>query len=657
MKIKIITVVMLFFLILSSFNVHSEEVDDSNDVLLCSESTIISCSDEIIQETVSDEYVKLEIENTNSYLYEEGMPMLPAITKTYSLPFGSKIKDVVCTVGEVKELSISKKILPCSTAQAKSSLIKKVENEINEEFYQSNDFYPNNWYDYKVTGGYGENGLCVYVTVTTYPVRYNPNKNTIHQISDFDIELIYEEGDNPESSAAQYDLVIITPAVFSGLLTPFVEHKQNYGVRTLVKTVEDIYTEGFLAEYDEIGRDKAENIKYFIKHAIETYNIEYVLLLGGLKGQKWPAIEIPSKGAYTVGSNWYVPVRYSNNPDLFEEAYITDLYYADIYDGVGDFSSWDSNGNGLYGEYTDNKTDYVPDVKVGRLPCRNINQVLTVLQKIIDYEQNTFDSEWFTRTAVFGGDTFPPDHEGEFGFYEGELVTNVTANYMEDAGFNVSRIWASNGNLKDVAGIVQVFDNGSGFMHFTGHANPTTWSTHPPDNHSWLIDFLRMDMALLDNIDKLPIVVIGGCHNNQFDVSLSNMVRGILKYGLIKYFKQRDPVGRFWYMEWVNDCWSEHLLTRKNGGSVATIGNTALGLEYPNAECTTGLSGWIESRFFYEYSQNNMDKLGDAHSGAIKSYIQIIQNIPNSADNRKTIEQFILFGDPSMQIGGYPSII
>ncbi len=42
------------------------------------------------------------------------------------------------------------------------------------------------------------------------------------------------------------------------------------------------------------GRDKPEQIKYFIKDAIETYNITFVLLVGGTKG---------------IRKQWYVPVR------------------------------------------------------------------------------------------------------------------------------------------------------------------------------------------------------------------------------------------------------------------------------------------------------------------------------------------------------------
>ncbi|NIM97229.1 MAG: hypothetical protein GTO24_03805, partial [candidate division Zixibacteria bacterium] len=57
-------------------------------------------------------------------------------------------------------------------------------------------------------------------------------------------------------------------------LQPLIAHKNSRGVQTVLKTTEEIY-----AEY--VGRDEPEKIKYFIKDAIETWGVDYVLLVGG----------------------------------------------------------------------------------------------------------------------------------------------------------------------------------------------------------------------------------------------------------------------------------------------------------------------------------------------------------------------------------------
>ena len=176
----------------------------------------------------------------------------------------------------------------------------------------------------------------------------------------------------------EYDLVIIAPDEFSSEIQPLVEHKNNFNVKTILKTTEEIYS-----SYE--GRDSSEKIKYFIKDALETWNTKYVLLMGGRK---------------LLSENWYVPVRYSQLDDGFgNPEFLSDLYFADIYKEGGEFEDWDSNGNNIFGEWGFNgdKLDLVPDISVGRLPCRTKDEVKTVVNKIIFYETNTFGKSWWQR--------------------------------------------------------------------------------------------------------------------------------------------------------------------------------------------------------------------------------------------------------------------
>jgi len=57
-----------------------------------------------------------------------------------------------------------------------------------------------------------------------------------------------------------------------------------------------------------------------------------------------------------VGNFQQVPRRLTNletdTGGLYEELnFATDLYYADIYDSVGEFSNWDTDNDGIYGEW------------------------------------------------------------------------------------------------------------------------------------------------------------------------------------------------------------------------------------------------------------------------------------------------------------------
>ena len=155
------------------------------------------------------------------------------------------------------------------------------------------------------------------------------------------------------SNCQIFDLLIITPAQFEKELESFVEHKRNVGISTIITTLDDVYDEMYWH-----GRDEPEKIKYFIKSAIEEWGTKYVLLVGGKKGQ------LPL---------WHFPVRYVSMDNGWEPHFISDLYYADIYDENDDFSSWDSDGDGHYGEWYcgaepgDINIDLSPDVAVGRL--------------------------------------------------------------------------------------------------------------------------------------------------------------------------------------------------------------------------------------------------------------------------------------------------
>ena len=180
----------------------------------------------------------------------------------------------------------------------------------------------------------------------------------------------YDTIQKQTSKIEEYDMVIISPALFSEALQPLINHKNSVGIRTLLKMTEEIYD-----EYD--GRDKPEQIKYCIKDVVETYHIKYVLLVGGRVGQSF---------------QWYIPPRYSHVDDGFmHKEFLSDLYYADIYDEQMDFEDWDSNVNNIFSEwYVDESKphdvmDLKPDVSLGRLPCRYEQEVEIVVEKIIEY--------------------------------------------------------------------------------------------------------------------------------------------------------------------------------------------------------------------------------------------------------------------------------
>jgi hypothetical protein len=421
------------------------------------------------------------------------------------------------------------------------------------------------------------------------------------------------------SDTSLCDLLIITPSTYVKALEPLKEHKNTNGIKTSIVPVNRIY--------DDIwyGRDTAEKIKLFIKKAYDETQIKYVLLVGDFRT---------------------VPIRYVHNTDSFEQYFISELYYADIIDKNGDFSSWDTNNNGMYGEWNgeeaqDKDIDLYPDVCVGRLACRNVFEVKIMVHKIINYETTTYNTEWFHRIVGVAGDMYPP---GSYPFptpgYEGE--DNVLTDISYLSGFENTTLFTSDGSFKGPRDVLREVNKGCGFLLFYGHGNPAVWSTHPPDDASvWIEGLSVKTMPRLRNNEMLPVCVVNSCHNLQFDVNVFNI------------FHQA-----FGYMTWIPECWGWKLTRKIGGGSIATIGYSGLELTKEDKESQQGAADYLDNSFFYTYGVNQIDILGEVWKQSIVRYLDkypIHWNTPAAGDfaiDAKTVQQWVLLGDPSLQIGG-----
>ena len=427
---------------------------------------------------------------------------------------------------------------------------------------------------------------------------------------------------------SDYDLLIITPDEFSNTLQPLKKHKEKFGVKTSIVSLSYIYAD--IVD----GHDNPEKIKLFIKKTFEESGIKYVLLVGNFRK---------------------MPIRYVYNDEPYEyfpEPYfISELYYSDIYDENGNFSSWDSNDNGIFGEWKDDEAqdkdiDLYPDVYVGRIACRNRLEVRIMVNKIINYETKTYGSDWFNKILAIAGDTYPP---GSYDFptpdFEGEENAKTAISYM--VGFENTTLFTSDNTLTGPADVIREINSGYGFLFFDGHGNPMLWGTHPPnDIVNWTDGLTLIKMGYLNNKNMLPICLVGGCHNNQFDTNIFNLIGDF-------YWAYATGI-------WTPECWGWKLTRMLRGGSIATIGNTALGMTKEDKVSQEGASDYLDSQLFYEYGTNGTDILGEAWGKAITNYIDKYpidwnqNSTSDSAIDAKTVQQWVLLGDPSLKIGGYP---
>ncbi len=599
-------------------------------------------------------YANINLEGANSFTYLPGKPILPAYNKKLNLPFGATIKDIDCIPKNIQTKTIENKIIPAPNAVITNIENNKAEYEMDEEIYNSNNYYPEKWYTISTGAGLDENSEHkTFVNIKFNPVKYSPNQNKIQYAEDIEVNIKYQTSEEtPFPETANYDMVIISPSEFKGELQRFVAHKNKYEIETYLKTTEEIYN-----EYD--GFDKPEQIKYFIKDAIETEGIKYVLLVGGMTS----LISGKSRDDENQGSqDWYLPVRYTNlreSGGVYDPGFISDLYYADIYDSEGNFSSWDEDkygeSDGVYAKWSmfgsRDIIDFYPDVMVGRLACRNLNEVKNVVTKIIDYERLKHETNWFDDMVLIGGDS----HDDAEDYVEGEVAcSHIADTYMEE--FNPIKLYASNGktspNIPSPEAIKREITAGCGHLLFEGHGHPGSWNTHWPGEFNWEdtpggIDIL--DFPSLKNDVKLPVCVIGGCHNGQFNVTLTAT-------SLDKPFMWTHGMP-------VPECFAWHLVKMKGGGTIASFGNTGLGYgavgengdldgDGENLPDTLEAFGGLQIRLFYDTLDEGKEMLGEAWLGAQTKYLDARPGMDYNID-AKTVEQWPMLGDPSLKIGGY----
>jgi len=627
---KILILVLQFALISSSISAIQiksdyKQIDTSNKILEFYQQFSIP------EVKNSNEFVNIYLKETNSFISNTGDPVLPILLETFEFPLGTKIKDIKYTISDLEEIDLPGKIIAAPKPIPKNNWKDIIKFEKNDEIYQSNQLFPDSWYSYKLTGGLNRNKEhTTFLTIQFNPVKYNPYKDKIQFINSINLKITYEEPESLIAFPDEYNLLIISYDRYTDLLNPLVIHKNSHEIETKLVSLSDIYNSIY---FPVQGRDNPEKIKYFIKDAKEKWGIIYVMLVGNF--QK-------------------IPIRYTHletdTGGTYEELeFISDLYYADIYDSEGNFSSWDTDGDGIYGEWPypefhlmEDIVDLTPDIYIGRLACMFNFEVRTMVNKIIDYEENTYESDWFKTMIVFGGDTFHKKYEDGTNYDEGEVANEKALEFMD--GFNQIRLWASLGNLT-TSNIINTISNGAGFLYFVGHGNPEQWGTHENCNKNWTEGIHNKDMYKLSNRGKYPILIVGGCHNSEFDVTPLNLLK--------------DPKKAWYFTNYVPECWSWVFVKVSGGGAIASMGSTGYGgvnvgdhdaNDIP--DCIEGADGWFETQFFRIYKKENIDILGETYGQTITDYVNSFPVYSDRYDC-KIVETHALFGDPSLKIGGY----
>ncbi len=280
------------------------------------------------------------------------------------------------------------------------------------------------------------------------------------------------EKDNP-STLASTDLaanyLVITHRRFapSTALQELLELRQSQGYSVLSVDVQDIYDE-FNA-----GHPSSFAIKDFLKHAVSHWQapkLKYVLLVGD--------------GSY---------VRYDAQGDTLDLV-PTHMRQTLVY-GAAASDYWYSLLSG---------NDEIPELYIGRLPARNVDELDLYINKLIEYETSPPSGEWPNRILVIGGNssdfrsqglslanTIPPQFETRL------LFT------LKDQSAETDPYFGGTSDLLDY------LDLGCSVVTFHGHGGGAIWA----DN-----GLLRLeDVSRIYTQKKMPFFLSMTCFTGSFE--------------------------------------------------------------------------------------------------------------------------------------------
>lgn len=284
-----------------------------------------------------------------------------------------------------------------------------------------------------------------------------------------------DENDFVQKGAGEYDYLIVCPQSYDTVFERLAEWKMKRGFRTRIYSMEHI-------ESVSSGRDKAEQLRNFIKDEFASNGISY-LLLAGDRGT------IPVRKLFFMecGAGYYTD----------EDSIPSDIYYTNL---DGDF---DYDGDNTFGELEDS-CDLIPDLCGGRILFDTIYYgPSAIVSRIISYEQ-TRETEHLSR-GIFSGMVLwnPP-------YTPGGEAKNMIINDIIPQDFHIKKFYESEGH-SGKSDILDSIDAGYGIFNHNGHGSyKGIWVDS-------MTSITRGDATSLTNGMKTGMLYSIGCWVGAFD--------------------------------------------------------------------------------------------------------------------------------------------
>ncbi|MGM9837881.1 MAG: C25 family cysteine peptidase [Paludibacteraceae bacterium] len=364
-------------------------------------------------------------------------------------------------------------------------------------------------------------------TLITIPKRHSQAiKHIVDNANDVSLFYTIENDLNESSSSPEY--LIITSKELKESFEPLRIWKCQKGINTEIITLDTIN-----AKYT------GNTIQLRIKQCVHDYYNKGLrfLLLGG-DNTIVPIIPVPIKygsTAATTPCDWYY--------GCFDKQY-----------------DWDANGNGIYGELTDN-VDFNSKISISRLPIRVKTDAQTYIEKLLKYEQAPSN---VTSMLLCGEKLW-----GDIGKYSDTQMKsdNMYANYIAPYwNGSATRFYDTDTDFPEGSNydlnspnITTQFNKGYHFIHFATHGAPQNWSIEYGEKYT-------SSMALNLTNNQPLIITTMACSTNAFDVA--------------------EP------------CLSEAFIRNPAGGAIAYWGSSRAGWGTGGATPSLGASFMLDAWFY-----------------------------------------------------------
>ena len=242
--------------------------------------------------------------------------------------------------------------------------------------------------------------------------------------------------------------------------------------------------------------------------------------------------------------------------------------------------------------------DSFPDMLIGRMPANNRVDARIFVERTIKHETSSSVGPWHKRLMMLAGSDST---------FHSQINRLISHNQLSNK-YETERIYAPYKDAPDLSintdtttpiarRVIDGFNNGASLINYIGHGGGGIWSD------SRMLDFEDPEQNLT-NISQLPLVISMTCYTGAFDGTKNSL--------------------------------AEELLRSENGGAIAVIGATSIGL----------LDG------DYILNREILDVIFKGHTqdiGAIfaQAKTQFLINTPGFLD---LAEVFTLFGDPAAQL-------